>query len=331
MNEEELRPFFPLDRVLQGLFEVVHRLYGIVISPHRGVDVWHPEVQFFDVYDGQGVLRGMFYVDLCARPHKRGGAWMAECIDRRRTTGGVQLPVAFLNCNFTPAVGDQPILLTHTEVVTLFHEFGHTLHHVLTLVDHASISGIHGVPWDAVEMPSQLMECWCYEREVIDLISSHYQTGEPLDAASLNGLREARNFQSAMQTVRQLEFALFDLRLHSHKGAFDASTIQGILDGVREQVAVIKPPTFNRFQNSFGHIFAGGYAAGYYSYKWSELMSIDAFSRFQERGIFDAATGADLLHILEQGGSRDFMEMFIEFRGRKPSLDALLSYSGLVN
>jgi len=329
-SEEELRPYFPAPAAVAGLFEVVHRLYGIRVVERSGVEVWHPDVRFFDVTDDTGQPRGSFYLDLYARQHKRGGAWMDDCVVRRRTRAGIQLPVAYLVCNFTPPVGGESALLTHDEVMTLFHEFGHGLHHMLTLVDHSPVSGINGVPWDAVELPSQFMENWCWDRSAIDLFSRHHQTGERLPDGLFDKLLRARNFQSGLQMVRQLEFALFDFRLHLEDRGTAAGDVQALLDEVRREVGVIEVPEWNRFQNSFSHIFAGGYAAGYYSYKWAEVLSADAFSKFEENGIFHRDTGRQFLHaILEQGGARDPMELFVEFRGRKPSIDALLRHSGI--
>jgi oligopeptidase A len=276
----------------------------------------------------------MFYLDLYARPQKRGGAWMDDCVTRRLLDDGtVQVPVAYLNANFTPPIGDDPALLTHDEVLTLFHEFGHGLHHMLTRVDRPSVAGINGVAWDAVELPSQFMENWCWEKEGLELLSKHYQTGAPLDAVMLERLRAARNFHSGLQMMRQLEFALFDFRLHieyAERRKHDPDAVQTIADAVRHEVAVVHPPAFNRFQHSFTHIFAGGYAAGYYSYKWAEVLSADAFSKFEERGIFDAATGREFLQsVLEPGGTEDAMALFVRFRGREPSVEPLLRHSGI--
>lgn len=330
ISQEELKPYFPEDKVVLGLFAVVNRLYGLDIKERHDIDVWHKDVRFFDIFDGDGELRGQFYLDLYARNHKRGGAWMDECLVRRQTEQGVQTPVAFLTCNFSEPVGDKPALFTHDEVTTLFHEFGHGLHHMLTKIHHAGVSGINGVAWDAVELPSQFMENWCWEREALDLISGHYQTGEVLPQDLFDKMIAARNFQSAMTMVRQLEFSLFDFRLHLEYKPDQADQVDKILAEVREQVSVVKPPKFNRFAHSFSHIFAGGYAAGYYSYKWAEVLSADAFSKFEEKGIFDRETGLEFLQsILEQGGSREPMELFIEFRGREPEIDALLRHSGI--
>lgn len=330
LSQEELKPYFPADKVLAGLFAVVKRLFGLSVAQVEGVDVWHEDVSFYEIRDARGEVRGSFYLDLYARPDKRGGAWMDECVARRRTAQGLQLPVAYLTCNFTPPLGGDPALLTHDEVVTLFHEFGHGLHHLLTQVDYAGVAGIQGVAWDAVELPSQFMENWCWERDAIGLFSAHYCTGEPLPQDKFDSLLAARNFQAGMKMVRQLEFAIFDFRLHMEYDPARGARIDGILAEVREQVAVIHPPSFNRFPHSFAHIFSGGYSAGYYSYKWAEVLSSDAFSLFEEKGVFDAATGLRFLHaILEQGGSRDPLELFIEFRGREPQIDALLRHSGL--
>ncbi|PIE36930.1 MAG: oligopeptidase A [Gammaproteobacteria bacterium] len=334
ISQETLKPWFPAPRVIQGLFDIVHRLYGIRIDKVEGVDVWHKDVQFFAIHDADGLKRGEFYLDLYARQHKRGGAWMDVCASRFNKAGELQTPVAYLTCNATPPLGDKPALLTHDEVITLFHEFGHGLHHMLTQVDYPAVSGISGVEWDAVELPSQFMENWCWEREALDLFARHYETDEPLPEALFQNMLAAKNFQSAMQMVRQLEFSLFDFRLHlEFDPDWDASQgnrTQTVLDEVRQQVAVVTPPAFNRFQNGFSHIFAGGYAAGYYSYKWAEVLSADAFAKFEENGIFDSATGQDFLHhILEQGGSQDAMTLFINFRGRKPSIEPLLRHCGL--
>jgi len=330
ISQEELKPYFPEPRVVNGLFAIVQRLYGLQIEAVEGIDSWHEDVQFYRIHDAAGELRGEFFLDLYARQHKRGGAWMDECISRRRTASGLQAPVAYLNCNFSPPIGDDPALFTHDEVITLFHEFGHGLHHMLTQVDYAGVSGISGVAWDAVELPSQFMENWCWEREALDLFSGHYESGEKLPDELYKRMLAAKNFQSAMQMVRQLEFALFDFRMHMEYRPGQDNDIHKTLNEVRRQVAVIQPPAFNRFENGFTHIFGGGYAAGYYSYKWAEVLSADAFSAFEETGIFNRDTGIKFLNtILEQGGSREPMELFIEFRGREPSIDALLRHSGL--
>ena len=329
-SQEDVKPFFPIHRVIDGMFGVVERLYGLKIKERKGVDTWHPNVQFFEIHDADDHLRGQFFVDLYARPHKRGGAWMDECVTRVRLPESLQTPVAYLVCNFTPPIGNDPALLTHSEVETLFHEFGHGLHHLLTQVDCLGVSGIHGVAWDAVELPSQFMENWCWEPESLALISGHYQTGEPLPDALFKKMLAAKNFQSGLQMVRQIEFSLFDFRIHMEYDPKNPGQIYPILEQVKQQVAVVQTPPFNRFPNSFSHIFAGGYAAGYYSYKWAEVLSSDAFSLFEENGIFDQATGqAFLQNILEKGGSEDAMDLFVAFRGRKPTIDALLRHSGI--
>ncbi len=330
ISDEALKPYFPEDRVLQGMFALVERIYGMSIREQTTIDIWHKDVRFFEIFDSKGQLRGQFYLDLFARPHKRGGAWMDDCMGRRRNEQGVQTPVAYLTCNFSPPVGKDPALLTHDEVLTLFHEFGHGLHHMLTQVDYLSVAGISGVPWDAVELPSQFMENWCWQREVVDMIAAHYQSNEPLPDDMFQKMIAAKNFQSGMQMVRQLEFALFDFRMHLEFKPEQGARVLDLLAEVRKEVAVMNPPSFNRFPHSFSHIFAGGYAAGYYSYKWAEVLSSDAFSAFEEKGIFDRETGLRFLStILEQGGSRDPMELFIEFRGREPQIDALLRHSGI--
>jgi oligopeptidase A len=330
LSQEEVKAYFPIAKVLSGLFAVVEKLYGLRIAEIRDFDTWHPDVRFFEITDPNGDLRGKFFVDLYARPKKRGGAWMDDCVGRKKIDGQVQTPVAYLTCNFTPPTGNEPALLTHDEVTTLFHEFGHGLQHMLTKVDHLGVSGINGVEWDAVELPSQFMENWCWEKDALPLMSGHYQTGEPLPDALLNKMLAAKNFQSGMLMVRQLEFSLFDFRIHRDYDPAKGGRIYETLNQVREQVAVVIPPPFNRFAHSFGHIFAGGYAAGYYSYKWAEVLSSDAFSLFEEKGIFDPETGhAFLTHILETGGSENAMELFVKFRGRKPMIDALLRHNGI--
>ena len=329
ISQEELKPYFPEDKILSGMFAVVERLYGFKIIERHDIDVWHKDVRFFEISDADGV-RGQFYLDLYARPQKRGGAWMDDCVTRMQTVAGVQVPVAYLTCNFSAPIGAAPALFSHDEVLTMFHEFGHGLHHMLTQVDYPSVSGIGGVPWDAVELPSQFMENWCWQKEALADIAGHYKTGEALPDELFDKMTAAKNFQSAMQMVRQLEFSIFDFRMHLEYDPAIGGRIYEILDSVREQVAVIEATSFNRFPHSFGHIFAGGYAAGYYSYKWAEVLSADAFAAFEETGIFDRDTGLKFLTtVLEQGGSREPMELFIEFRGREPSIDALLRHSGL--
>jgi oligopeptidase A len=329
LSQEQLRPYFPAERVIEGLFGIVWKLFGVQFR-RAEAETWHPDVRYYEVLR-EGEVIASFYFDLYAREHKRGGAWMADCrTRRRRADGALQLPVAFLTCNFTPPTADAPSLLTHDEVTTLFHEFGHGLHHMLTRIDCAAVAGINGVAWDAVELPSQFLENWCWEKEAIALISGHYQTGKPLPAALLDKMLAAKNFQSGMQMQRQLEFALFDLQLHAGYDPASPRPVQAVLDDVRAEVAVYPQPDFNRFQHSFSHIFAGGYAAGYYSYKWAEVLSADAFARFEEDGVFNADTGEQFrTAILEQGGSRDAMDLFMAFRGREPRVDALLRHSGI--
>ncbi|MES9926832.1 MAG: oligopeptidase A [Candidatus Thiodiazotropha sp. 6PDIVS] len=330
ISQEELKPYFPETRVVPGMFAVVERLYGINIQAIENVDVWHPDVRFYEIRDKQNQLRGQFYLDLFARPKKRGGAWMDDCATRFFSDTMDQIPVAYLTCNFSPPVGGQPALFTHDEVLTLFHEFGHGLHHMLTRIDYPSVAGINGVAWDAVELPSQFMENWCWEKEALNLISGHVDTGEPIPDELFQRMNGARNFQSAMQMVRQLEFSLFDFRIHQEYDPTRGGRIYQILEQVRQQVSVITPPSWNRFPHGFSHIFAGGYAAGYYSYKWAEVLSADAFSRFEEEGIFNQQAGQSFLEeILEQGGSKDAMDLFIAFRGREPQIEPLLRHSGI--
>jgi len=331
ISDEELRPYFPEETVVKGLFDVVHRLFGIKIQQRENVDVWHKDVKFYDIIDSNGHARGSFYLDLYARAKKRGGAWMDDCVGRAKTISGeIQLPVAYLTCNFNGPVGDKPALFTHDEVVTLFHEFGHGIHHMLTQINAGSVSGINGVPWDAVELPSQFLENWCWQPEALAIISGHYQTGESLPQAMLDKMLAAKNFQSAMQMLRQLEFGLFDFNIHANFNPEKGDEIQAELNKVRSKYAVAKAPEFNRFQHSFSHIFGGGYAAGYYSYKWAEVLSADAFSRFEEEGIFNEAVGRDFLNnILEKGGSEEPSALFKAFRRRAPEIDALLRHSGI--
>ncbi|WP_318465154.1 oligopeptidase A [Photobacterium leiognathi] len=331
ISDEELRPYFPEKKVVAGLFEVLKRVFGLEIKPREGVEVWHESVKFYDIFDNKGTLRGSFYLDLYAREHKRGGAWMDECVVRRtRIDGSLQTPVAYLTCNFNRPVGDKPALFTHNEVVTLFHETGHGIHHMLTQVDVAAVSGINGVPWDAVELPSQFLENWCWEEEALAFISGHYETGEPLPKAMLDKMLAAKNFQSAMFILRQLEFGLFDFTLYTEYDPEVGAQVLDTLFKVKSRVSVVPSPEWGRFPHSFSHIFAGGYSAGYYSYLWAELLSSDAFSRFEEEGIFNPLTGQDFLTcILEQGGSEEPMALFKRFRGREPELDAMLRHSGI--
>ena len=328
ISQEQVRAWFPIDKVLSGLFAIVEKLYGIQIKELSGFDSWHPDVRLFEINEhGQHV--GRFFFDLYARANKRGGAWMDGARDQRRAANGELIsPVANLVCNFTPAVNGQPALLTHDEVTTLFHEFGHGLHHLLTRVEHAGASGINGVAWDAVELPSQFMENWCWEPEGLALISGHFETGEPLPQDLLEKMLAAKNFQSGLMMVRQIEFSLFDFELHATHG--DGRSVLEVIESIRSEVSVLRPPAYNRFANGFAHIFAGGYAAGYYSYKWAEVLSADAFSKFEEEGVLNAETGRAFREaILARGGSQEPMQLFVDFRGREPSIDALLRHSGL--
>jgi len=330
ISQEELKPYFPEAAVLTGMFALVEKLYGIRIREAEAPK-WHATVRYFEILDGNGEKRAAFYLDPYARSHKRGGAWMDECIVRwRRGEGSLQLPVAYLVCNFDAPVGNKPALWTHDEVTTLFHEFGHGLHHMLTEVEELGVSGIRGVPWDAVELPSQFMENFCWQREVVDMFARHYISGDKIPDNLFQRMLSAINFQSGLQILRQVEFSLFDLDLHSRYQPHQGQSVQQLLDEVREAVAVLTPPAFNRFQNSFSHIFAGGYAAGYYAYKWAEVLSADAFAAFEEEGITSAETAQRFRReILSVGGSRDIMQAFESFRGRQPSVDALLRHSGL--
>ncbi len=331
ISQEELKPYFPEQNVINGMFGLVEKLYGITIRERDDAPVWHGSARYFEVCDASGTQISAFYLDPYARPHKRGGAWMDECIVRwQRPDGQLQLPVAYLVCNFDAPVGDRPALWTHDEVTTLFHEFGHGLHHMLTTVSELGVSGIRGVPWDAVELPSQFMENFCWERQVVDLFAKHYETGDILPDALFNKMLAAKNFQSAMIMLRQIEFSLFDVLVHSQFDVNGDESVQQLLDRVRDEVSVFSPPAFNRFQNSFSHIFAGGYAAGYYSYKWAEVLSADVYATFEEEGVLNADTAARLRNeLLSIGGSREIMDAFVAFRGRKPSVDALLRHWGL--
>lgn len=331
LSQETLREYFPLPTVIRGMFTIIERIYQVSIEQQESFDSYHPDVQFYRIYK-EGTLLAGFYLDAFAREHKRGGAWMADCRVRwLKPDGTEEIPVAYLTCNFRAAENDKPALLSHDEVLTLFHEFGHGLHHMLTTENVAGVSGISGVEWDAVELPSQFMENWCWQKEGIALISAHYQSGEPLPEAMLDNMLKARNFNSGMMMLRQLEFALFDLLLHSVTHIDEAGQVQEILAQVRDRVAVILPPEQVRFQHAFTHIFAGGYAAGYYSYKWAEVLSADAFSLFEENGIFDAVTGQRFLQeVLQKGSSRPAAESFRAFRGREPDINALLKHSGLL-
>ena len=330
ISQEDFRPYLPVDQVIGGMFAIAERLFAIRVTALTGVATWHDSVTFYEIHDEDGELLGQLYLDPFARANKRGGAWMDVCRSRMNLDGAPsQIAVAYLTCNFTPPVNDHGALITHDEVTTLFHEFGHGLHHMLTKVDIPSISGISGVEWDAVELPSQFMENWCFEPEALALFAAHHESGEVVPDDLLDRLRAARNFQSGLQMLRQIEFSMFDFMLHlQYKPGMD---VMVLLESVRESVAVIRPPSFNRFAHAFGHIFAGGYAAGYYSYKWAEVLSSDAFSRFEEQGVFDEQSGEDFRReILERGGSRDAIDSYIAFRGRAPSIDALLRHSGIV-
>jgi oligopeptidase A len=331
ISDEDLKPYFSDNAVIEGLFKIVESLYRIKITRiTEGIDVWHEDVRFYQIIDHHQQVIGKFYLDLYAREHKRGGAWMDECVNRYVIQKQKQIPVAYLTCNLTPPIGKEPALFTHDEVITLFHEFGHGLHHLLTQVDVPEVSGINGVEWDAVELPSQFMENYCWQREALDLFARHYKTGEILSEELYQKMIKARNFQSAMQMLRQLEFSIFDMYLHQQTEINSAQQIQDMLDQVRAEVAVVIPPAFNRFQNSFSHIFAGGYGAGYYSYKWAEVLSADAFSMFEQNGVFDSHTGEKFLQcILQQGGSRPARESFKCFMGRDPEIDALLRHNGI--
>ncbi|KHT62476.1 oligopeptidase A [Photobacterium gaetbulicola] len=331
ISDEQLRPYFPEQKVVAGLFEVLKRVFGMDVKERKGVDTWHESVKFYDIFDGEGLLRGSFYLDLYAREHKRGGAWMDECMVRRiRQDGSLQTPVAYLTCNFNKPVGDKPALFTHDEVVTLFHETGHGIHHMLTQVEVPAVSGINGVPWDAVELPSQFLENWCWEEEALAFISGHYETGDPLPKEMLDKMLAAKNFQSAMGILRQLEFGLFDFSLYTDYDPEAGAKVLETLAEIKSRVSVVPSPEWGRFPHSFSHIFAGGYSAGYYSYLWAEVLSADAYSRFEEEGIFNTQTGADFLDcILERGGSEEPMDLFKRFRGREPQIDALLKHSGI--
>jgi oligopeptidase A len=330
LAEEELRAYFPLPRVLDGLFSLCGRLFDLTIAEAPRPDVWHDSVRYYELQRADGSLVGSFFTDLFARPNKRGGAWMGTCASRARLNGHRQLPVAYLVCNFNAGTGDTPSLLTHSELVTLFHEFGHTLHHVLTEVDYPSLAGTNGVAWDAVELPSQFLENFTWRPEVLGEIGRHYRSGAPLPSEKIDTLNRSRTFLAGLGLVRQIEFALFDFRLHHEYAPARGARVAEILAEVRREVAVVEPPAYNRFAHSFGHIFGGGYAAGYYSYKWAEVLAADAFAAFVEAGVFDRATAGRFRRtVLATGGSRNALEAFVEFRGRAPQLDALLEQSGI--
>jgi oligopeptidase A len=329
-SDQEVKQYFPESKVLPGMFKVVETIYGLDIRPAHA-DVWHADVKFFDLRDRSGALIGQFYLDLYAREHKRGGAWMDDALTRRRKDGAIQTPVAYLTCNFSAPVGGKPALFTHDEVNTLFHEFGHGLHHLLTQIEDMGVSGINGVEWDAVELPSQFMENFCWEWDVLKHLTEHVDTKAALPRALFDKMVAAKNFQSGLQTLRQIEFSLFDIRLHDDFDPASGKTALQLLQEVRAQVAVMLPPDYNRFPNNFSHIFAGGYAAGYYSYKWAEVLSADAYSLFEENGVLSADVGHRFWsEILGVGGSRPALESFVAFRGREPSMDALLRHNGMV-
>ncbi|WP_436917287.1 M3 family metallopeptidase [Acinetobacter schindleri] len=330
LSQEALKPYFPTPKVIQGLFSIVNRLYGIQVI-EREAPLWHPDAHYFELED-QGEVIGGFYFDLYARQGKRGGAWMSGFRSRMRTHDGLQKPICYMVGNFTPPVGDKPALLSHDEVITLFHEFGHGLHHMLTEVDNISVAGTHGVAWDAVELPSQFMEFWAWDQDSLNLLSEHIETKEVLPADLLKALLDARFFQSGMQTLRQFEFALFDLTIHRANPALNAEQVQATLNEIRDKYAVLPTTPYNRFQHSFSHIFAGGYAAGYYSYKWAEVLASDAFDRFETEGIFNTDTGhAFRKNILAVGGKDTALDAFVNFRGREPKIDALLRHQGWTN
>ena len=335
-SDQEVKQYFPEEKVLQGLFKVVETIFGVFVKK-TSAPTWHADAHFYeitrhDAKSGAEVLVGQFYLDLYARNNKRGGAWMDEAISRRVVDGKLTTPVAFLTCNFSGPVGGKPALFTHDEVITMFHEFGHGLHHMLTQVDDYGVSGIKGVEWDAVELPSQFMENFCWEWDVLRHMTQHADTGAQLPRELFDKMVAAKNFQAGMQTVRQIEFSLFDIRLHSDFDVNGAKTPLDLIEEIRDEVAVVRPPKWNRFPNNFSHIFAGGYAAGYYSYKWAEVLSADAYSLFEENGVLCEKIGQKFWReILSQGGSRPAMESFIAFRGREPSIDALLRHNGMSN
>jgi oligopeptidase A len=328
-SDQEVKQYFPEPKVLEGMFRVVQTIYGIRIV-EADAPRWHQDVRFYSIYDRDEVLVGQFYLDLYARSSKRGGAWMDDAITRRRKKSRIQTPVAYLNCNFSSPIGDKPALLTHDEVITLFHEFGHGLHHLLTRIDVLGVSGINGVEWDAVELPSQFMENFCWEWNVLKDMTEHVDSGSALPRELFDKMHAAKNFQIGMQTLRQIEFSIFDMKIHYQYDPDGNETPLQVLEQVRDEVAVMIPPAYNRFPNSFSHIFGGGYAAGYYSYKWAEVLSADAFSAFEEGGVLDETVGSRFREeILAKGGSRPALQSFVAFRGREPSIDALLRHSGM--
>jgi len=333
-SDQEVKQYFPEPRVLAGLFKLIETLYGLHVR-EDSAPVWHPDVKFYTLTDHGGQRVGQFYLDLYARASKRGGAWMDDVITRRKTADGIQTPVAYLNCNFSGPVGNKPALFTHDEVITLFHETGHGLHHLLTQIEELGVSGINGVEWDAVELPSQFMENFCWEWDVLKHMTAHVDTGEPLPRTLFDKMLAAKNFQSGLQTLRQIEFASFDMHLHDDFDPNGNRTAQDLIDDIRRQVAVIVPPAYNRFPNNFSHIFAGGYAAGYYSYKWAEVLSADAYALFEDEaegygGVLNPEVGHRFWsEILAQGGARPALESFKAFRGREPTIDALLRHNGM--
>jgi oligopeptidase A len=331
ISQEELRPYFPLTRVLEGLFSVAEKLFGVKIAERAGVPMYHPDARFFEILDSTGKARAGFYLDACARPKKRAGAWMDDCVGRKDFGAEHTVPVAYLVCNFLPAAKGLPPLLTHDDVVTMFHEFGHGLHHMLTRVGYPSIAGINGVSWDAVELPSQFLENFAWRPEVLASMARHYETGAPLPASAQAQLLGSRTFHAGLASVRQLEFALFDFRLHAEYDPAQGARLEQILAEVRAEVGVFALPEWNRFPHNFGHIFAGGYAAGYYSYKWAEVLAADAFAAFEEHGVFDRNVAQRFLDaILSQGGSKKALDAFVDFRGRPPDVNSLLRQQGLI-
>ena len=330
IDQDELKKYFPVENVISGMFSLVKKLYGLKIYPVKTRKVWHKDVKLYEIYDQGNNLRGKFYLDLYARPGKRSGAWMDECAQRKKAGNSIQCPVAFMTCNSPPPTADKPALFTHYDVETLFHEFGHGLHHMLTKVDYASISGISGVEWDAVELPSQFMENWCWEKEVLDTFAFHYETGEKIPTQLFNKLIKTKNFNTGLFNIRQIEFALFDFKLHMLEKNKNSIIAQKTLDNVRKKTSFMKIPKYNKFQNSFGHIFAGGYAAGYYSYKWAEVLSADAYKSFKSGRKINYHVGKKFMRsILEKGGSKPAGELFQDFKGRPPSVSALIKSLGL--
>jgi len=331
ISNEALRQYFPAETVMSGLFELAGRLYGVSFSRDPDVVTWHDDARYYRVHNPGGEDVGGFYTDLFARSGKRTGAWVDDCVNRKNLDGAMTQPVGFLVCNFSPPDERGRSLLTHDDVVTVFHEFGHMLHHLLTRIDYPSIAGINGVPWDAVELPSQFMENFAWSYDVLERCSAHAETGEPLPKDLFERLDESRHTGAALAMMRQIEFALFDMRLHAEYDAAAPRAVLSLLDEVRDEVSLVRHPAYNRLPQAFSHIFAGGYAAGYYSYKWAEVLAADAFAAFEENGIFDAETAARFRReILEIGGSRDFMRAYVDFRGRKPTIDALLRQSGIL-